>query len=356
LDEKLRLSTTTVWLKVLTFVISILFLVVESFEIRDLLEEHGRAGGLRVYFALKSRKQTVNHESGLLESHGHSISICGVFKIIVWLRNTITIVAFICVWIANKRALHVAFVFYLFAIILAFIGLLEYFQLQKHAGRFVIMVLKILIRDVSVFLLVWLVILFGFASSFTLIREDKDFGSAFFFALETSLSFGEYSNESDDFYNETLYHWMGKFIYVLFVLFSVVLLLNLLIAVMAETTQAIGERDTNRLNYVEQWASTVLKMERRVPAYFYKRTGQRDVSKTEQPNEDEKEKEMTLLEQLFFNDAKERNEDVIFYVTAVENVERSSSLIRTSNHPIMRRRSQTHLSRSLPTVISNRSI
>merc|ERR1719233_976500 len=109
------------------------------------------------------------------------MSISGIFKIVVWLRNCIVLSALICVWVANKWALEVAFVFYVFAIILAFIGLLEYFQLQKHAGRFVIMVLKILIRDVSVFLVVWMVILYGFAFSFTLIRDDMKFHRAFFF-------------------------------------------------------------------------------------------------------------------------------------------------------------------------------
>merc|ERR1719193_1944182 len=42
---------------------------------------------------------------------------------------------------------------------------------------------------------------------------------------------------------------------------------------MAETTQSIGRSDINRLNFQEQWASTILKMERRVPAFFYKRSG-----------------------------------------------------------------------------------
>jgi len=355
-EEKLELSTTTIWLKAITMAISILFLVVESFEMKDLLEEHGRWGGLRIYFAVKRRKQNINHKSGLLHSRGSSISICGVFKIMVWIRNTITIAALICTWIANKPALNMAFVLYLFAIILAFFGLLEYFQLQKQAGRFVIMVLKILIRDVSVFMLVWLVILWGFACSFTLIREDKDFSRAFFFALETSLSFGEYANESDDFYDEALYNAMGMFIYVLFVLFSVVLLLNLLIAVMAETTQAIGERDINRLNFVEQWASSVLKMERRVPACFYKRTGQHNVPKSGQEDEAKLEEQLTLLQWLFMNNAKQKDEDIVFYVTAVENVEKrvsSSQEMVRENQKVLRQYTTPSLSRSVPSIISN---
>jgi len=345
-SEKLELSTTTLWLKRFTMVISILFLVVESFELKDLLEEHGGSGGLRIYFAVKSRNHIVDDKRGLLHRKGSHISISGVFKIMVWIRNMITIIALICTWIANRATLHVAFVCYLFAIIFAFFGLLEYFQLQKQAGRFVIMVLKILIRDVSVFMLVWVVILFGFACSFTLIREDKDFTRAFFFALETSLSFGEYANESVDFYDDALYRGMGMFIYVLFVLFSVVLLLNLLIAVMAETTQAIGERDINRLNFVEQWAGTVLKMERRVPAYFYKRTGQPQGSEPAQSNEAEQEKK-NLFQKLFLNDARHKDPHVVFYVSAVEDLEKP---VRLSKDIV--RNSQTALSRSDRPILS----
>jgi len=327
--EKLDIPITIFWLKVLTAVVSVLFLLVEAFEFKDLWVEHGTHGGLRIYFAIKSRKNTVHDKSGLLESHGSTISICGVFKIIVWLRNIITIIALACVWVASKSALDVAFVFYLFAIILAFIGLLEYFQLQKHAGRFVIMVLKILIRDVSVFSLVWLVILLGFAISFTLIREDKDFGKGLFFMLETSLSFGDIATQN--FHDTKLCTAMGMIIYVLFIVFSVVLLLNLLIAVMAETTQAIGQQATNRLNYVEQWASTVLKMERRVPACWYKRTGQRSSA-----DKHIFERKLTSLETVFKNDAKEKNLDVAYYVDAVENIE--NSIMNMGGSPTRSRR------------------
>merc|ERR1719419_440050 len=277
--------------------LSIIFLLIEVTELKDLFEEHGSIGGLKIYCALQSAKSRMDHKSGIPKRHGTVMSISGIFKMIVWLRNTITLCATLSFSIKTRRALHFALVFYLFAIILAFLGLLEYFQLEKHAGRFVIMVLKILIRDVSVFLLVWMVILWGFAFSFTLIREDKDFNHSFFFSLETSLSFGEFANESDSFYDTQLYDIMGRFIYVLFVMFSVVLLLNLLIAVMAETTQAIGESDINRLNYVEQWAGTVLKMERRVPACFYKRTGS--------PKEPAEGKEnQSWCQYLFKNDSK----------------------------------------------------
>jgi len=316
LDSKggeLNLDRGTTFLVVMSALLSVIFLLIEVAELKDLFEEHGRKGGLKIYCAIQSAKSKMDEKSGIPERRGTIMSISGIFKMIVWLRNTITLCAALSLSIKTRPALHFALVFYLFAIILAFLGLLEYFQLEKHAGRFVIMVLKILIRDVSVFLLVWMVILWGFAFSFTLIRKDKDFNHSFFFSLETSLSFGEFANESEAFYDTQLYDVMGRFIYVLFVMFSVVLLLNLLIAVMAETTQAIGESDINRLNFEEQWASTVLKMERRVPACFYKRTGSSKVGVSDPPQ--------SCCSKLFKNDSKTRDANVVYHVTSVKNLE-----------------------------------
>jgi len=255
----------------LTVLFSGAFLLIEVYEIKVLWEDHGRKGGLRIYFSLKSRKYWTKENISSFRRRFTVISISGIFKLMTWLRHCIALAAATGVMINTKRSLHFALVLNLFAIILTFLGLLEFFQLQKHAGKFVIMVLNILIRDVLVFTSVWIVILLGFAFCFTILRNDKGFSHALFFVMETSLSFGEFANESEAFYGTNLYYSIARCLYVIFVMFSVVLLLNLLVAVMAETTQSIGQSESNRLNFLEQWANTTLKMERRVPAFFYKK-------------------------------------------------------------------------------------
>jgi len=313
-DSKLNLTTWKQCLLCLTMLFSAVFLLIEIYEIKVLWEEHGRWGGLRIYFSLKSMKHWTKENIGSVRRRCTVISISGIFKIIVWLRHCIALAAIVFVMINTKRSLHFALIFNLFAIILAFVGLLEFFQLQKHAGKFVIMVLKILIRDVSVFTSVWIVILLGFAFCFTLLRGDTDFSQALFFTMETSLSFGEFANESDAFYDTKLYNTTARYLYVIFVLFSVVLLLNLLVAVMAETTQSIGQSDINRLNFEEQWASTILKMERRVPAFFYKRSGSPQ-------NKEEVQITKSWCKNLFNNDAKLRNPHVAFYKSCIQNLD-----------------------------------
>jgi len=296
----------------LTVLFSSAFLLIEVYEIKVLSEKHGKKGGLRIYFSLQSMKHWTEENIGSFRRSFTIISISGIFKLMVWLRHCITLAAAIGVMINTKRSLHFALVFNLFAIILAFVGILEFFQLQKHAGKFVIMVLKILIRDVLVFTSVWIVILLGFAFCFTILREDKDFSQALFFVIETSLSFGEFANESDAFYGTSLYNTIARSLYVIFVLFSVVLLLNLLVAVMAETTQSIGQRESNRLNFLEQWASTALKMERRVPAFFYKRSGS--------PKKGEEVRtSKSCCKYLLNNDAKFLNTDVTYYKQCIQN-------------------------------------
>ena len=49
------------------------------------------------------------------------------------------------------------------------------------------------------------------------------------------------------------------------------MLFNLLIAVMTETTESLRMKAEEQ--WLMQWASTVLFIERRVPRCFYKRTG-----------------------------------------------------------------------------------
>jgi len=311
-DSTLHLTGWNPCLLLFTVLFSAAFLLIEVYEIKALYEEHGWKAGLRIYFSLKSMKHRTKANIGSVRRRFSAISISAIFKLIVWLRHCVTLIAAVGVMVYTQRSLHFALVFNMFAIILAFVGLLEFFQLQKHAGKFVIMVLKILIRDVSVFTCVWMVILLGFAFCYTILRGDKDFSQALFFAMETSLSFGEFANESDAIYDTGLYNTIARYLYVVFILFSVVLLLNLLVAVMAETTQSIGRSDINRLNFQEQWASTILKMERRVPAFFYKRSGS-------PKKDDEVQTSKPFWKYLFNNNAKLQNADVAYYKQCIEN-------------------------------------
>merc|ERR1712130_939412 len=68
---------------------------------------------------------------------------------------------------------------------------------------------------------------------------------------------------------------IAQVLYMIFLLLSVVLLFNLLIAIMTETTEEVRQQATEQ--YMLQWASTVLLIERRVPKCLYKRTGNQGI-------------------------------------------------------------------------------
>merc|ERR1712154_674885 len=145
---------------------------------------------------------------------------------------------------------------------------LMFLQAFMSTGRLVVTISKILSKDVSRFVLIYLIILCAFSSSLSLINDNHSWTHSIFILFELSLGMGTFFGQH---LSNPFDLALSQVLYMAFLLLSVVLLFNLLIAIMNETMEEVRQKATEQ--YMLQWASTVLLIERRVPKCLYKRTG-----------------------------------------------------------------------------------
>lgn len=146
-----------------------------------------------------------------------------------------------------------------------------FFQAFESLGRLVVTISKILAKDVTKFGLVFLIILCAFSSALALLTTDSEEGTwldSMFIMFEISFGMGDFFGDE---MIDPFELFLAKTLYVLYLTLSVALLFNLLIAIMTETTEEV--RQQAKEQWLLQWASTVLLLERRVPKCLYKRTG-----------------------------------------------------------------------------------
>jgi len=172
----------------------------------------------------------------------------------------------------------------MFAVISGWFYLLNFTQINFGTGRLVVIILQIFANDLMYFLVAWIVILLGFSTAFHITRDIPPSENGFyeylvscFYLIETSFGSGEWDNRSEEIRED--FKTFAMLLWILYLVISVVLLLNLLIALMAETTHVLGDKQVAELIWREQWASTVLLIERRVPGFLYKRVGSREREK-----------------------------------------------------------------------------
>merc|ERR1719433_1016191 len=90
-----------------------------------------------------------------------TFSVSSIFKIIAWLNNLLTIVAFAVVVKGGEDNFPAAAWIFVSVVILGWIYMLFFGQLFKGAGKFVVIVMQILVKDVIRYTFVWTMILAG---------------------------------------------------------------------------------------------------------------------------------------------------------------------------------------------------
>ncbi|KFB42555.1 AGAP000413-PA-like protein [Anopheles sinensis] len=133
-------------------------------------------------------------------------------------------------------------------------------------GPFVTMIFSMITGDMFTFGIIYMIVLFGFSQAFFFLykghpnAEDSPFGSYFgtWMALfQTTLGDYDYAD-----LNLTTYPNLAKTVFVIFMIFVPILLLNMLIAMMGNTYAYVIEQAEKE--GMKQWAKIVVNLERAV--------------------------------------------------------------------------------------------
>lgn len=165
---------------------------------------------------------------------------------------------------ANITARHVEETFLCLGIPLGWLHLLFYLKVFKITGPFVVMIYKMVIGDIAEFSTIYSGFLFGFTLGFYYFYKNagtnvsKTFGTfpeALHVTFQMTLGAFRYGE-----FNYVANRDFLKFVFLAFMLFMPVILMNLLIAMMGNTynvVSAISEKEWKR-----QWAHCILLLER----------------------------------------------------------------------------------------------
>jgi len=199
-----------------------------------------------IYF---ESKLPIHPEFRCLDKVKTRSSTIGFFYIINWLSNGWFIIGqtaaiFPGIWAARVVLMSIIFIF-----IFEYAQLLLWCQTHKKVGRFLSSVVNILNRDIIGFAVVFVTVQVAFAFCFLLLEEVDVVGQrwarAFFIFYELSVGTGEwYKARLDEL--EIEYVGMDPFRkallylgYIIYISITLVILMNLLIAVMTETASSM---------------------------------------------------------------------------------------------------------------------
>lgn len=203
-----------------------------------------------IYFEWKLNIHAEFHDIKSKRRDHHSIT--GFFNLVGWFANIAFVIAqgaALCSGIHAARTLLVSMIIIL---ICEYLRLFLSLQTNSNVGRFVLSVVTILERDLLGFLVVFVIIQLVFTICFLLLLEEDDvwhgWSRAFFIWYELSVGTGEWfkerlddieaqENEMDSCRKALFY-----VTYVTYISITLVILLNLLIAVMSETTNSLSEQ------------------------------------------------------------------------------------------------------------------
>ncbi|CAM5110863.1 unnamed protein product [Natator depressus] len=151
-----------------------------------------------------------------------------------------------------------------FALALGWFNILYYFRGFRITGIYTIMIQKMILRDVSRFLLVYGVFLVGFGAALASLMNDcpqdtlcspfHSFHTAVFELFKLTLGLGDLSGNEDSKYFEVF-----TLLLICYVMLTFVLLLNMLIALMGETVSAVSQ-GSEKIWKLQKLASVLEKM------------------------------------------------------------------------------------------------
>lgn len=137
----------------------------------------------------------------------------------------------------------------------------------RLTGPFVTMIFSMITGDMFTFGIIYVIVLFGFSQAFFFLYKGhpqidssmfQSYPSTWMALFQTTL--GDYNYA--DLVNTT-YPNLAKTVYIIFMIFVPILLLNMLIAMMGNTYAYVIEQSEKE--WVKQWAKIVVTLERAVP-------------------------------------------------------------------------------------------
>ncbi|XP_075760750.1 transient receptor potential cation channel subfamily V member 3-like isoform X1 [Pelodiscus sinensis] len=159
------------------------------------------------------------------------------------------------------------------ALVLGWFNILYYFRGFRITGIYTVMVQKMILVDVSRFLLVYGVFLVGFGAGLASLMNDcpqdtecsrfHSFHSAVFELFKLTLGLGDLSGHEDSKYPKVF-----MLLLICYVILTFVLLLNMLIALMGETVNSVSQESEKIWKL--QKAMTILDLERSLPVSWRK--------------------------------------------------------------------------------------
>ena len=160
----------------------------------------------------------------------------GLFKLSAWIANILILSLFLTL-ILNPENTYISKYLMTMIIIFEWMHSLMFGQAIQSTGRLVLTISKILIHDLSRFSFIYIILLTSFSAALTLLQSNGNdstitqigWRKSMFVMYEISLGMGGFFS---NLINDPTDLVVAQFIYVIFLLLSVVMLFNLLIAIM----------------------------------------------------------------------------------------------------------------------------
>ncbi|XP_069617170.1 transient receptor potential cation channel subfamily V member 3-like isoform X4 [Ranitomeya imitator] len=237
---------------------------------------------------------SLSSTSGVFQLIGHVfVVICSVFLIIhegiglFWLKPSdlqsvvsdawfhvlffIQAVLVILSTITYVSGVEVYLVFVAIAVALGWINMLFYTRGFQALGIYSVMIQRVILNDVLKFLLVYILFLFGFGVALASLMEHcaegnvcssyNSFRTSTVELFKLTIGLGDLDLQQDS-KHPTLF----LLLLIVYVILTFVLLLNMLIALMSETVDALSKESENIWRL--QRARTILELEKRITIFF----------------------------------------------------------------------------------------
>jgi len=238
---------------------------IESMEISSLMKQKGLKEGLNIYLDLNRAPQS------------SSLSILRIFKILTWFHALSEASLFMFIYFGYGRWARFMSAI---CVVMDWILLMRFCIGFHNTGLLVISIVAICVGDLGRFAFVYFCILMGFGTALTILSDDDSHSTYGILEMLVGhiytmleMTFGQGATFMDVIVptNDEYIKWQYLVLQMIFLALSIVLILNLLIAVMTETHIMYEKR--REIEWLHQWATLVLTIERRVCRCLHDQVG-----------------------------------------------------------------------------------
>jgi len=183
------------------------------------------------------------------QQRDYNSSVAGFFLTTSWLSNVGFLAGQVMVMYSTRDIARALIYLMIFILVLEYLQLFLWLQTSHQVGRFISAMVTIIYKDVRGFLVVLVVILVGFTACFIILMKKsesiEDWVSVIWLIYELSVGTGEFLKDEMDFIdNESFVDPYRRALilvtYVVYITLMLLVLMNLLIAVMSQTADALS--------------------------------------------------------------------------------------------------------------------